>query len=253
MSDQITCILNLYRRPEYLLEQLNAIKNQTRKPNKIIIYKNFYEGIVIPDEIKNDKSVTIIESSENFGVWARFAIGLLTNNEYICVFDDDTIPGSKWLENCFQTIKKVNGLLGTIGIVYHNKTGKIEYKFGSMTRYGWDNPNEEIKQVDIVGHSWFFKREWLSQLWNLNPNYEHFFKIGEDIGFSCALQKIGINTYVPPHPKDDLEMFGSHPQKAYQYGCDGKGVSQESVNFDKMDWALQFYRSHHGFKCIEEN
>jgi hypothetical protein len=42
--------------------------------------------------------------------------------------------------------------------------------------------------------------------------------------FSYTIQKyLGINTYVPPHPKDDKDMWGS--LKAEQYGGDKEATS----------------------------
>jgi len=225
----ITAILNLYKRPEVLIEQLRAVQNQNIPPTKIIIYKNFVEGIdlpAIPDEL--NKNISIIQSSENFGVWGRFAIALLSNSEYICVFDDDTIPMPKWFENCLNTIKEYSGLLGTIGIIFDKGD---QYK-GS--RFGWDDNNEDTKEVDIVGHAWFFKREWLHYLWEYTPNYTEVLRRGEDIAFSAMLQKHNIKTYVPPHPKDNKDLWGSNPETAWKYGSSSVAISTtpEGNNFE---------------------
>ena len=72
-------------------------------------------------------------------------------------FDDDTIPGKKWFENCLETIKQNEGLLGTQGLRFKSKT-----RYSPNICIGWDNPNIKTEKVDIVGHCWFFKREWLS-------------------------------------------------------------------------------------------
>ena len=40
--------------------------------------------------------VRAASASVNFGVWARFAYALNARSTYVCVFDDDTIPGSAW-------------------------------------------------------------------------------------------------------------------------------------------------------------
>ena len=103
--EDITAILTLYKRPQYLEEQLIAIQNQTIPPKEIFILKNTVENINFPNISSNLlKNVTIIDSSKNFGVWGRFALGLLANTKYICVFDDDTIPGRKWFENCLTSM-----------------------------------------------------------------------------------------------------------------------------------------------------
>jgi hypothetical protein len=201
--------------------------------------------------VKNDKELIIINSSYNFGVWGRFALGLLANTKYICIFDDDTIPGSKWFQNCYETIMQVNGLLGTIGVLFKPYTNEYITEF----RVGWDRPNSEISKADIACHSWFFKKEWLQYLWKLQPilDLDEQLACGEDIGLSCALQKVGIATYIPPHPSNDLEMFGSHPTKAWKYGTENVGISMNPDSHNRFCKAYSYYKNEHGFQILLES
>lgn len=232
MTDgKITVILNFYKRPHVLHEQLQAIREQTIKPKEIIIWKNFAEGYDFPEDIRQDPSIVIMECNRNRGVWARFAAGLLANTEYVCVFDDDTIPGRKWFENCLDTMRRVNGLLGTIGMIF-NKNPTCYNSFGP--RIGWDGPSFDIREVDMVCHSWFFRRAWLPELFKIVPDYNMMFRAGEDMGLSFAFQQIGIKTYVPAHPPGDFDNFGSLPDKARQYGTESVGISMSDPNFDDM-------------------
>jgi hypothetical protein len=199
MND-ITVILNGYLRPEFLSTQLESIKNQTIQPKEIMLWQNHSEGF--DENVTNE--LTTAKSNKNLGVWARFAYALNAKTEYICVFDDDTVPGKKWFENCLNTMETHEGLLGTIGLIYDSPHNYLQH-----IRVGWDVPNEETTRVDIVGHCWFFKREWLTAFWReLRP--DGFDYVGEDMHFSYSIQKyFGLNTYVPPHPKNDVEMWGS--------------------------------------------
>lgn len=197
---EITVILNGYLRPQFLAEQIESVKNQTVQPTEIMLWQNATEGFD-PDITNN---ITVAASNKNLGVWARFAYALNAKTEYICIIDDDTIPGSKWFENCLNTMETHEGLLGTIGLIYKSNHNYLEH-----SRWGWDYPNEEVVRVDIVGHCWFFKREWLSAFWRELPplGFEY---IGEDMHFSYTIQKyLGLNTYVPPHPVSDKQMWGS--------------------------------------------
>ena len=241
--NDITCILNLYKRPHTLHNQIDALRKQTIKPKKIIVWINNAEKIpIIPDDI------TVIHSNENFGVWGRFTPALLANTPYVCIFDDDTIPGSKWLENCCQTMNKVNGLLGTVGVIFKNSMDEYE----AACRHGWCDGNEEIKQVDIVGHSWFFKREWVQYMWEYYDK-ETMFISGEDIALSCALQKKGINTYVPPHPINDIEMFGSNPKLAIELGIDENvAISCQSDSAERFNKTFEIFRKKYGFKILND-
>lgn len=183
-------------------------------------------------------------SNYNFGVWARFAFALNATTKYVCVFDDDTLPGKKWLQNCLNTIKQSRGLLGTIGLIYNDM-----YNYFDHQRYGWDNPNPQTVQVDIVGHSWFFQRQFLTAFWRqLSSSFSQF--CGQDIHFSYTLQKyMGLGTYVPPHPPDDKQMWGS--LNGWTLGTDQNAISLKSGG-PNNDFNIRFRRySQRGWKLIK--
>ena len=114
----ITVVLNIYKRLEYLEEQIKAINNQSVKVSEIIIWQNGTEERKIPNL---DPSIKHIYSTHNFGVWSRFSAALNSKNEFICIFDDDTIPGKNWIKNCLNTIQKYEGLLGSRGVRFASK------------------------------------------------------------------------------------------------------------------------------------
>jgi hypothetical protein len=207
----ITVILNGYRRGNNLEEQYQAFQNQTIKPKAIMLWYNNPE--ILEPNYEIGTKIPTAYCTANLGVWARFAFALNANTEYICIQDDDSIPGSKWLENCINTMEQQEGLLGTVGLYYPQPVPALDPRcsyYEYYQRYGWVNPNEETKQVDLVGHSWFFKKEWLSDFWKEMPDYDKYSLCGEDMHFSYMLQKYrNIPTFVPPHPKDNREMWGS--------------------------------------------
>jgi hypothetical protein len=235
---EITVILNGFKRPQFLSEQIDAVNNQSIKPKEIMLWQNHLEGF----DTNLTNTLTTASCNKNLGVWARFAFALNAKTEYICILDDDTIPGSLWFENCLNTMKTHEGLLGTIGLVYGS-----ERNYLPNMRHGWDNPNLKPIKVDIVGHAWFFKREWLSTYWReLPPN--GFESVGEDMHFSYMLQKyLGINTFVPPHPPHIPEMWGS--LKGWQMGTEANGISLVPANIQKMNEYYTLLISK-GFKII---
>lgn len=212
----ISVILNGYKRGNCLNEQLSMLQNQSIKPKEILLWYNHPEiGEVNYDII--EKIPTAL-SNINMGVWARFAYALNAKSEYICVFDDDMVPGKLWLENCVNTIENVNGLLGAVGLLYlkPNPPSNSSY-YEPYVRFGWvDNGhNNQPIQVDLVGHVWFFKREWLSYFWRELPDPKYF-TCGEDMHFSYMLQKYAnISTYVAPHPNNEPEKWGNTVNAKY--------------------------------------
>lgn len=241
---KITVVLNAFRRTEYLEKQINAIENQSIKPTEILVWQN--AGGEIPSHLLN--RAVFAQCNSNLGVWSRFAYALNANSDYICVFDDDTIPGSRWFENCIETMRTNEGLLGTRGL-----------RFLSPGRYfpsegvGWDAPNQNVERVDIVGHAWFFKREWLGTFWREMPPSFSSKLAGEDIHFSYALQKyLNINTYVPPHPIDNIELWGSLPEEASVIGKNAVAISMNPEAAIRFNAALQYYDSK-GFELCQNS
>lgn len=229
----ITVVLNAFRRTEYLERQLDAVEAQTVKPKRILVWQN--AGGEIPLHLLS--RAVFAQCNQNLGVWARFAYALNADTDYICVFDDDTIPGRRWFENCLQTMQTHQGLLGTRGL-----------RFMSPGRYypsqgvGWDVPNEGVERVDIVGHAWFFKREWLGNFWRELPPMEASKIAGEDIHFSYTLQKyLGLHTYVPPHPLNDTELWGSLPEYGKRVGGNEVAISSNPDALARFNAAIRYY------------
>jgi hypothetical protein len=224
MTNEIVCILNVFKRFEHFEEQLNSILNQTVKPKKIIVWNN--NPSIDLTKYSND-NIIILSSTKNLGVWARFfSHYYLLSGEFICVFDDDTIPGVNWFKNCINTINKYDALLGTIGVYFDKGT-----QYNVVKRYGWDGPSDNLKFVDIVGHSWFFRKEWITTIIKELPNIDiNYLTCGEDIHLSYVLQKyLNIPTAVPPHPENDTTLWGAEYEKSYKYG-------EENSTFHKTGW-----------------
>jgi len=217
-NSDITVILNAYRRPYNLQMQIDAIRSQTHPPKQIWLWVNYHEDNKDFD-FKSLDVDRIIHNDYNWKFYGRFAAALLADTEYVALYDDDTIPGTKWHENCLNTMKTHEGILGSAGVILKGT------RYVQHDRCGWPTQNTEITPVDLVGHAWFFKREWLRYLWQEKPTT---WENGEDIQFAF-MAKIhgGISTYCPPHPPDDKSLYGS--VLGNELGIDVKATSTNSA------------------------
>jgi hypothetical protein len=124
-----------------------------------------------------------------------------------------------------NTMNEKEGLMGTVGLLYPNPVlPQHSSYYEHYLRFGWPTPgnNEKTVQVDLVGHSWFFKKEWLSYFSRELPDPKYN-TCGEDMHFSYMLQKYAnIPTFVPPHPRNDKELWGS--LKGGEYGGDNNSL-----------------------------
>jgi hypothetical protein len=208
MKPKISVILTAWARPQYLEEQVERVLNQTVAPHEIVLWYNQPQkklGLFERKQLtsfKNDKYVKKIICDHNFGIIPRFAFAPCTEGEYVCIFDDDTMPGPRWFENCLDYVDPEKTICGTIGLRYLSRTELKTEK----PRMGWEAMNRTLEYVDTVGHSWFFRREWARYFWDEEPLLRSF---GEDIHFCAMLQRHGIRAACPPHPEENRDLWGS--------------------------------------------
>lgn len=191
----ITTILQCFRRPSYLAEQIKAIENQTVKSDKLIIVQN--EGGFKFDFPEN---AHVIYSSVNMLFHLRFAIGLLAQTEYIFFFDDDTICGERFFEKAIEVINEKNCIVVGNGRIIHQQERKWDCP-------GWGNPSDKAIECDFGGHFIGLKKEHLKYMWAEDPiRYDNC----EDmqISFNC-FRFAGIRTFAMPHPLSNKSVWSS--------------------------------------------
>lgn len=248
--EDITVILNLYKRPQNLQKQIDAFRSQTVKPKEIWVWQNnvtddHFSGVINIPLLTSpfngvDKWIT---SNYNWKYTGRFTLANLAQTKYLCLSDDDSIPGPEWLENAINTMKKYPGLMGGVGVVLSDDTYSSPH-----IRYGWPHPNHyRVEEVDLVGHSWVFKKEWLKYFWMEEPAS---WETCEDLHFSYCLQKYGnIKTYVPI--QDTKENTSS--QFGYELGIDAVASSNpknHSHFYSLRDFCVKEYLKR-GWKRIK--
>ena len=202
VNSDVTVILTAYRRLHLLEGQIQHIRSQSVPPKEIWVWKNFHDDQSPNIDINNSGADVVFDCTDNFKFFGRFAAAWLAQTRYIALFDDDTMPGELWLENCLKTHETHPGILGGVGIILQDANNYMNYQ-----RVGWPSKNKEITEVDLVGHAWFFERDMLKCFWNEEPLS---WETGEDMFFSYVSQKYAdVHTYCPPHPPDNPSMWSS--------------------------------------------
>ena len=240
----VSVVLSLYKRPEFLEQQLAAMENQTLKPAEILLLQDGVEEeetVTIPEQLKS-RFRKIEVHKENKGVWERFRFARdKASCPFVCVLDDDVLPGSQWLENCHACMMRREALYGSVGIVMRKED---TYPFSHYYRVGYppDAQYPEALQVDFAGHSWFCRREWLSWLFDAPQSVQKLKYAGEDMAFSRMLQKHGIETWIPPHPRKHPELHGSSKPSTESIAKKECAVSLRKENLERMNTALALLR-----------
>lgn len=244
MKPTISVIITAWQRPQHLEEQVARVLDQTVAPHEIVLWYNQppkVMGIIERKQLlqfRNSEKVRKIVCDHNFGIIPRFALASALEGDYVCIFDDDTMPGRRWFENCLNYVDREKVICGTIGLRLLSKTEPIT----EIPRMGWAGYNESLEIVDFVGHSWFFRKQWARYFWDEEPCLRTF---GEDIHFCAMLQRRGIRAACPPHPKDDQSLWGSVKG---ELGIDKVAIS--SRDRQKEYGQVIRYEIENGFKLV---
>jgi GT2 family glycosyltransferase len=198
-------IVGAYNGVENIPRILNHLSMQTRKPREVIVWINKHPTKTIDTDWLQRKypGIQIIDTNQNYGVYGRFTASSLLKSKYAMVFDDDTVPGQLWAENCMITLDKVgeNSIIGATGVTMKSDAYTHHEKFGN------DRDTMEITECDLVGHCWLYRKDLVKYMFDEDPVSV---MNGEDVHFSASAQiNEGIKTYVPAQPNALPELHGS--------------------------------------------
>lgn len=217
-----SAIITMWKRQDYLEEQLAAIRNQSIPPQEIIIILNERH---IPKFKINEiggSDLKIIHSDIN-SLYSRWAIAYIAKGDYVSVFDDDVIPGKNWIANAIRACTTYNALVGPAGRIY-NKNGL--YGYCKLVVSDASNKNtiscaETDIYCDWVCNSYLFKREWVGHALS-SVRYKESFKTFDDIQLATSLYVSGgIRCVTPMQPSFDKSLHGSLKN---HYGCDAHAI-----------------------------
>lgn len=239
----IDVILNVYKRPFTLERQIECVLNQSVKikPENIHVWYNLSS---VPQQEPQNKEIKTYKCNWNTKFWGRFTIPLFCRNRFIAVFDDDVFPPQGWFKNCLDTMASGPGILGGSGVFLKKRRNNAYLKAG------WNGvKSEKAIKVDFVGQAWFFKQEWARYMWYEVPaTWEN----AEDMAFSFFAKKYGnIDTFVPPHPEDNKDIWCTDFAESIRVGGDHRAAWRQSGHTAERVYAMQEYQKR-GWELIDK-
>lgn len=226
----IGVLISSHARPATLRPQLAAIDAQTVKPDEIVIFHDHAPGVQPDTEAMRGRRV--IATNWQSGVWQRFAFCLWGfKTDYVCIFDDDTVPAPGFFEHVLASMQRRPALYGVNGVIFPNG------QRGPPRRYivGWEQRDAET-DVDIVGHAWVFERVPFGQALACVPKLDEIDTAGEDYAMAFAAQKLGVPVLVPSVLNESV--LGSTQPKL---GTDDKALYRQPGEEEKKARVHDFY------------
>lgn len=213
--NKIATVIITFNRFELFKQVLNAVRNQSRKPDEIIVVNNnSTDGT--SEWLKSQNDITVVEQ-DNVGSSGGQYTGIKTaydkGYDYIWTMDDDVIPDEKCLEVLEKHIDK-----GKIcvplrrtkeGDIYYNDTLKINMT--NPVKSIWTEVlnnktplNDEINAEGVTFEGPIFHRNLVEKI---GLPEKKFFIYGDDTEYFVRSLKYGFIQYIIP----DAKLFRQIP------------------------------------------
>lgn len=214
-DDHVSAVVLAYSRDKILPDLIEALRNQSRKPDEIIVI-NQGSNPAIASWLAEQHDLTVI-IQENLGSAGGFCRGILESIQrghgWTWIFDDDAIPASAALEEmvkCPYFKQQETVFLGSRIIDRHGET----YMSPSGSKsIAWYSSVLEDKCVEAIDACWLGLLVRTSAVYEAGLPIAEFFLWDEDREFVSRLIRHGkgycVLTSVVTHYQDDnFDPFG---------------------------------------------
>lgn len=152
------CLL-AYKRPEWLIETIESIKNSADYPYTLIVNSDGNDDLENKKYLTNlvdrgDISILVNVSGKNRGVGRSFAncIGV-SEGDYIAKVDTDLTFTKGWMSESVKLLEKYSNI-GAVGLFDYTRYDQNDKRFVVK------NTNSEYREVeDLVSSVYVFRRE----------------------------------------------------------------------------------------------
>lgn len=224
MKDYIV-VLSLWKRGQWLKEQLEIFRNQTLAPKEIwLCYglneenKHFLDSELLRDFDK----VKILEDGGS--IFSRFEMAAESKEDLFFIIDDDMFPTSNYLENVMTFYaENQDCIIASSGRIFATNSSYFPNKTLGSFNYSKTN------QVHIGTNGWFLSGNSIKEMLTIHDrrNYNN----GEDIALSFVnLRKRKVKTYV-------IEQNETMNSDKYKHE---RGIGEEALSHDSKH--QEFYQ-----------
>jgi len=217
-------ILSLWKRGQWLEEQLEIFKNQTLPPKEIWLCHGLNEENkhFLNSEIfeKFDKVITIEDGGS---VFSRFEMAAVSKEKLFLVIDDDMFPTKNYMEKCLEFYSENQDcIIASSGRIFATRTSYFPNQTLGSVNY------TSARQVHIGTNGWFLSRDSVNEMLTVhNKKYNN----GEDVALSFInLKNRKVKTFV-------IEQNNKTNSDKYKHS---RGVGEEALSHGSKH--EEFYR-----------
>jgi len=229
----VTVVVATFRRGHLLRPQLQALADQSMRVRDILLWVNDWQGSSNLHDHEAEVQYNFIRARVNFGPWVRFLIANEVQTKYVCILDDDCIPGPGWIEACVKRLEEMEAneeqaVICAAGRVFQGDDPNAYSVVDAEHR----NTDEEL--VDEGTKGWLMHTGMLDVFQTI-PRAQS--PVGWGMHMAAACQLAGVFQIVLPQ-SDDGRTVGALPVPD-----DEHSLSKMMPGYtDARQHAYQYYR-----------
>lgn len=214
-SDHVSAVVLAYSREKILPDLVAALRNQTRKPDEIIVI-NQGKNPAIASWLAEQQDLTVI-TQENLGSAGGFCRGILESIQrghgWTWIFDDDAVPAPNALEELVKCPYFKQQQTVFLGSRIVDRYGKTYMSPGGSDSIAWYGTVLEDKCVEAADACWLGLLVGTQAVLKAGLPIAEFFLWDEDREFVSRLVRHGkgycVLTSAITHFQDDnFDPFG---------------------------------------------
>lgn len=227
LKDKLAVVLVTYNRLAFIKQIYESIKNQTKKPDKIIIVNNSStDGTLewLEQTQKNDNMLLFITQpnlGSSGGQYTAFKTAYELGYEWIWEMDDDVLPRPDCLEILWK-YRQENTIIAPLrytkeGEVFYNEI--IKFNHTNIFKTFWEIVtdssilNKEIQFVEgLTFEGAFFHRSLIQKI---GLPDKRIFIFGDDTDFCIRATRAGFKLALIPNAKMDRLLTVNYNQQIH--------------------------------------
>lgn len=212
-ASSVTTIIVTYRRPELLVDVLDAVEQQTRPLGPTIVVDNDAQEKVREMLAAKHPRVRYIPAAENLGPGGGFALGLDVAErdapaDWYWLLDDDSPPAPTAVEQALGVAARLEPPVGAVGLRGgHVRRGRIVHDLRVGVVTGPERADFLLVDGSIIS---------AEAIRRVGRPRTDFFIMMEDVEFSLRISEAGLPLFVRPDDgSSNLYQGSGAPWRGY--------------------------------------
>jgi len=215
----LTVVLSYHARPDVIEPQQRLLVAQSITPRAVVAWINPHENRIAPHVLQTLMRMPCVQPNIDMGPWMRWGVASQAQTEFVAIFDDDAMPGPRWLEAAIARLLASNNehdVVAAAGLLYSSDQS------ADARAVGPERPPTEEVDVDVGRGAWVMRTATARLIASQQRPID---LLSTGLHVAAVVQEQDALTVVLPYGRDHATWGMLEPPR--QDGSVGQRVDQE--------------------------